>query len=67
MNVFSTGELDLSVQFPEWSSVSHFLLLIVVFIKRIFYLPNLWTQAVKPYNTEALRLYVLVSMLFVVL
>ena len=51
-----TGEVDLMAQFPEWNAGKHFLLLMLMYIKRIFYVPQLWEGRV-PYNVAALNAY----------
>lgn len=55
-----TGELDLSVQFPEWNASKNFILLIITFIKRIFYIPQLW-DCPNPFNPSALVGYCILS------
>jgi ubiquitin-protein ligase len=42
---YKTGELDLAPQFPVWKSNEHYLELVLLYIKKIFYQTDCWTSA----------------------
>lgn len=37
-----TGLLDLTLQFPTWSSNQHYIVLLLCYIKKIFYKTEYW-------------------------
>jgi ubiquitin-protein ligase len=55
----TTGELDLSVQFPAWDSSMHFLALALAYIKTVFYNAHYWDTRSKheAFNKEAARMW----------
>jgi hypothetical protein len=46
-----TGELDLRSQFKPWSAKKHYAVLVLAFLKRIFYDARLWCSQVQTENT----------------
>ena len=41
-----TGLLDISIQFPQWSSNQHYIVLLLCYIKKIFYKTEYWEPRV---------------------
>eukprot|EP01082_Thalassiosira_pseudonana_P001609 g1515.t1.1.5e174189 g1515 g1515.t1 contig10:2254503-2255299(+) len=55
-----TGELDLKSAYPQWDPAKHFLVTVLTYVKRIFYIKEYVEEgeAEKKYpNQEALRLF----------
>lgn len=50
-----TGELDFSPQFPEWNPHEHFLVLVLHYVKKVFYQSRLWDARPGrvPFNKKA--------------
>jgi ubiquitin-protein ligase len=53
-----TGEVDLTIAYPEWDPSKHYLVTVLIYLKRIFYLKDYNEGEAERYpNQEALRLF----------
>lgn len=54
-----SGELDLSAQFPIWNPNQHYIVLVLAYIKKIFYKYEYWLlpPSQMPFNPQALALW----------
>jgi len=55
----ATGLLDLSPQFPRWNSTQHYIVLVLCYIKKIFYKTELWEArpGKEAMNAQAQKLW----------
>ena len=55
-----TGLLDISLQFPTWSSNQHYIVLLLCYIKKIFYKTEYWAgvSGKDAMNPKAQNLFV---------
>jgi len=56
----STGELDLSIQFPKWTPNKDYIVLLLAYIKKIFYNTSFWEAraGVRAFNSKAQQQWV---------
>jgi len=56
----STGDLDLSIQFPKWTPNKDFIVLLLAFIKKIFYNTSFWEArpGIRAFNPKAQQQWV---------
>jgi hypothetical protein len=52
LNGWQTGELDLRSSFPEWNPDKHYLITVLTFLKKIFYMKD-FPPLPAPPNPEA--------------
>jgi ubiquitin-protein ligase len=54
----TTGEVDLTIAYPEWDCSKHYLVTVMTYVKRIFYLKDFSPEEEAKYpNQEALKMF----------